>query len=223
MQLKFAHAFAFPAALMLASCGGAADDSGDPGGDRGTQADGKAGDADLLGGSKSDAAISGPPKVNCDPSAYCSGPLIVRSDRLVLSKSDKDSAVLRGTLSFENRSNEDLRVALLGENFVVNFDNGASVEDYGGGESAGLGMCRDEGEECFNTEPETFRILSPGDSPAKLNVALKGYFESSLAPTMSQIEKGTMTLNAYTVEADGTKRKHRISLSDAAITNQISE
>ena len=178
-------------------------------------------DVDLLAPTNSESPTP-PPAPKCERSAYCAGALLVRSDRLVLSNPDQGDATVRGTLSFENTSNQDLRIALLPEELVLNLDNGSKVRTgRPSRDTSGLGVCRDSGPDCFNTSPDTFRLISPGDSPSKLNVELHGRYDPSLAPTMSQIEKGTLTLTAFTVAADGSRRQRRISLSDIPVTNQI--
>ncbi len=168
------------------------------------------------------AAETAPPPQSCEPTSYCSGALVVRSDNLALSRSSNGLVKVVGTLSFENRSANDLRVALIDRNLVLNTDKGIVAEQRGY-YTTGLGVCRNEGSECFDSKPDTFRLIAPGDSPAKVNVSLSGSFDASQTPLVSQIETGTLTLEAYSVAADGSRQMHRIALASVPISNQAAE
>lgn len=167
-------------------------------------------------------AQAAPPPQSCEATSYCSGPLVVRSDNLVLNRTQNDQIDIVGTLSFENRSAADLKLALLDGDLIMNTDRGLSLGQrniY----TSGLGVCRKEGSECFDAEPDTFRLIAPGDSPAKLNVSLRGNLVASGAPLVAQIESGTLTVKAYTVAADGSRQVHRIALANIPITNQATQ
>jgi hypothetical protein len=177
-------------------------------------------DADLDPSEK--AASAAPIEQSCPATSYCSGPLVVKSDILTLNRPREGQIEIVGTLSFENRSGSDVRLALLDEQLVLNTTKGISAVQRGY-YTAGLGVCRDEGSACFDSKPDTFRLIAPGDSPAKLNVNLTGSFEAPLAPMVAQVETGTLTLNAYAVAADGARQLHRISLANVPITNQVTQ
>lgn len=168
------------------------------------------------------AADTAPPPQSCEPTTYCSGPLVVRADNLALNRTSGNEVQLVGTLSFENRSAADLRVALLSGYLVMNTDKGIRLEQ-GNIYTTGLDVCREDGSECFDASPDTFRLIAPGDSPAKLNVALRSNVQAPQAPLVPQIENGTLTVEAYTVAADGSRQVHRIALANAAISNQVTQ
>jgi hypothetical protein len=168
------------------------------------------------------AAADAPPPQSCEATSYCSGPLVVRADNLVLNRTRANQIDLVGTLSFENRSSADVRVALLSGKLVMNTDKGITLEQ-GNRYTSGLEVCQNDGSECFDASPDTFRLIAPGDSPAKLNVALRGGLEPPQAPLVPQIETGTLTVEAYTVAADGARQVHRIALANVPISNQVTQ
>jgi hypothetical protein len=177
-------------------------------------------DPDLTGPAPASDA-SRPPQ-SCEATSYCSGPLVVRSDNLALNRKSDQLIEVVGTLSFENRSTSDLKVAILEDNLVLNTDKGIKAEQNSRYVS-GLGICKRDGSECFDAAPDTFRLIAPGDSPAKLNISLSGSFQAAQAPLVGQIESGTLTLLAYTVAADGSRQVHRIALAKTPISNQVAQ
>ncbi|WP_143738127.1 hypothetical protein [Erythrobacter donghaensis] len=163
-----------------------------------------------------------PSPQSCEATSYCSGPLVVSADNLTLTRFRKNEIEVVGTLSFNNRSGADLKLALLQGQLTLNTDKGVTA-DQGNIYTSGLGVCRTEGSACFDAEPDTFRLIAPGDSPARLNVKLQGRFEPALAPLVAQIETGTLTVEAYTVAADGSRQVHRIALANTPITNLVTQ
>lgn len=205
------------AALAALSSCGETTETAPP--DEGSEAAAMA-DADLA--TPAPAPVAAPVQQSCEATSYCSGPLVVKSDILTLSRPRENRIEIVGTLSFENRSGADLRLALFNDELVINTTKGIKAKQdtrY----TSGLGICRIDGSACFDSKPDTFRLIAPGDSPAKLNVNLKGSFEAPLAPMVSEVESGTLTLNAYTVAADGSRQLHRISLANVPITNQVTQ
>jgi len=180
-------------------------------------------DADLT--QPTPTPIAAPPPQSCEIGAYCAGPLIVRAENLTLSKDSADWLNVIGTLTFANRSDQDLRIALMREDVVMNLDKGARVGQSNFRYITGLGICSRDGSECFNTTPDTFTLVAPGDSPAQLNIFLgsNGRPDAALAPVLTEIASGTLTMSAYTVAADGTRRLHRISLANVPVTNQLAQ
>ncbi|QYU66259.1 hypothetical protein J4558_14815 [Leptolyngbya sp. 15MV] len=220
MNRAFSHALLLAAAgLVLASCGAADDGAGEGGPDPTKPTDGTNGS----GLTRGPTPAAAPPPQSCETTSYCAGQLLVRSDNLTLSQESGGWLNVVGTLSFENRSAQDLRIALMREDIVLNLSNGSKVEQGNFRNVTGLGHCIREGAECFATTPDTFRVLAPGDSPAKVNLSLAGGVTPSLTPTVPQIDKGTLTLTAYTVAADGDRRLHRVSLANVPITNQLAQ
>lgn len=167
-------------------------------------------------------AETAPPPQSCEATSYCSGPLVVSADNLTLTRFRKNEVEVVGTLSFSNRSGADLKVALLQGELTLNTDKGITA-NQGNIYTSGLGVCRTEGSSCFDAAPDTFRLIAPGDSPARLNVKLMGRFEPPLAPLLAQIETGTLTVEAYAVAADGSRQVHRIALANVPITNLVTQ
>lgn len=208
------------AAVALASCGDAAEDTG-----ASAEAPVEEALSDAEFGSSSQPTQAAAAPQSCEAGAYCSGPLVVRSDNLTFSQESSGMITIVGTLTFENRADQDLRVALIYQPFVMNMDNGAQLSQSSFTRITGLGSCDGDGSECFNTTPDAFTLISPGDSPAKVNVYLasNGRANAALVPSLPEVAAGTMTLSAYTVAADGNRRLHRISLANVPVTNQLAQ
>lgn len=222
MKSAYVHTMLLGAAgIALASCG---DTTEDTAASEEAPVEEPLGDAEFGSSSQPTQAAAAPPQ-SCDEGAYCSGPLVVRSDNLTFSQDRGGWMNVVGTLTFENRSDQDLRVALMREDVVMNMDKGARLSQGNFNRITGLGHCTREGSECFNSTPDAFTLIGPGDSPAKVNVYLasNGRPDAALAPSLPEIAAGTMTLSAYTVAADGNRRLHRISLANVPVTNQLAQ
>lgn len=208
------------AAVALASCGDAAEDTG---ANAEAPVEETLSDAEFGSSSQPSQAVAAPQ--SCEAGAYCSGPLVVRSDSLTFSQDGAGWMTVVGTLTFENRSNQDLRLALMSDEVVMNMDKGARLTQRNTDRITGLGHCSREGSECFNQTPDTFTQISPGDSPARVNIVLasNGRPDAALAPSLPEIAGGTLTMSAYTVAADGTRKLHRISLANVPVTNQLAQ
>ncbi|MCM8557256.1 hypothetical protein [Sphingomicrobium sediminis] len=212
--------------LLLASCGGSesaveeapADELEAPANDVGAAED----DGSLFGGEEEQAAAAPQPvALSCDATAYCSGPLVVTANNLVLSRGDRELYV-RGPATFQNRSNEDIRIVLSNKQADITLDNGSAASTYRG-DITGMNKCRNSAQECFDADPNQFTTLVPGDSPARINLYMRGNLQTSLIPSLSEVATGTLVLEAYLVEAGRPARRIDITLSGIPIKNQITQ
>lgn len=223
MQLKHRFLAVAACATLVTGCGNdATEDAPASVADEGVASTADGTEPELFG--EAAEAVPTAPPVSCDPGAFCEGPLVVRVDRLNLvprNYSNTLAAALSGTLSIENRTAEDLRVIQMDENIRATLANGISGSARA--RDTGLNICRNDGSACFAQNPDSFRLLAPGDSPAKINVALEVRYPAQMTPSMGDVETATITFQLYSVSASGEKRLHQISLADAPIQNRMAE
>lgn len=222
MQLIFRALSIAVGATLVASCGGAADDTTTE--QASTELPAAGGDVEepeLFAQSTPEAPTA--PPVACADGAFCEGPLIVRADGMNLVPGSMH-AVVSGTIAIENRTSDDLRIILIDKNPTVALDNGISGTQNLVYSIDGLDRCRSNGADCFAENPGGFRLLAPGDSPAKISFKVPVGYEPEMAPSMRKVEKAnTLTFQLYSVSASGDKRLHQVSLSDVALQNRMAE
>jgi hypothetical protein len=221
MQLTF-RAMAIAACALVASCGEGADDTPSAQADTGPAvADEKVEEPELF--ADSETAARAVPPVACAEGAFCEGPLVVRADGMNLVP-DRSRTMVSGTIVIENRTSDDLRVILMDTNPTVALDNGISGASNLIYAMSGLNRCSRSGADCFGENPGSFRLLAPGDSPAKVTFKVPVISPAEMAPSMRKVEKAdTLTFQLFSVAASGEKRLHQVSLADVPLQNRLAE
>lgn len=157
----------------------------------------------------------------------CSGPLVVRVENLTLmgdgNASSDGGRRLQATASvvFSNRSDGDVRVALLPSYPEVTFDNGIALRVPRHRAISGMLVCNDDGVKCFQGQPDQFQVLAKGDSPAAANLTFNGRMDGSLAASLPSVSSGTIALQVYSVDVNNTGKTTNLTLRNIPVKNQL--
>lgn len=224
MRMNRTRAFALAALASVAACSGGGTDNG-----TGTANDSEPGqniaEPDLPNLASNQAAEALPcPNA---PGSMCIGPLIVRTESLILladGSANSDGSrrlAARGNLVFENRTSAPVRLAILDLPIDAAFDNGIRLSVNRFNAVSGVFRCDLEGPECFQGASDRFQTLTSGDSPARATISFNGDMDGSLAASLPSVATATVTLQVYAVGADNSGSVLNISMPNVPVTNQL--
>lgn len=165
------------------------------------------------------------PSCSAKPPSVCVGPLVASLENVTLQwasppESDGDRDVLgTATLVLSNGTAQPVYAALLRKDVTLKFANGTTLKTTNDRDVSGISICGWEGPECVNSHRESFSTLSPGDSPVRIEVAIRDSVTASAIPSLANATTGSLAAELWVIHNDPAGNKVSVSIGNATVAN----